>query len=105
MVKPKEALRSDGEHYTSETNILKTLEPLFLNELRAEAKRLIETKTGSVKKQLENLRAFRDSLATHVFMDPDGLLIARFEQNGRKKGTKTARKERENAGGTADANG
>lgn len=70
LVKSKEARRLDGEHYTSETNILKTLGPLFLDELRAEADRLISTKTGSTKKQLESLRHFRDSLATHVFMDP-----------------------------------
>ncbi|WP_409338262.1 DNA methyltransferase [Corynebacterium sp. LK2510] len=70
LVKSKEARRDDGEHYTSEKNILKTLEPLFLDEMRAEADRLISTATGSVKKQLDNLRAFRDSLATHVFMDP-----------------------------------
>ena len=33
-VKSPEARRELGEHYTSETNILKTLEPLFLDELR-----------------------------------------------------------------------
>lgn len=70
LVKSKEARRSDGEHYTSEKNILKTLGPLFLDELSAEANRLIASKTGSTKKQLENLRLFRDSLATHTFVDP-----------------------------------
>ena len=33
-VKSPEARRELGEHYTSETNTLKTLEPLFLDELR-----------------------------------------------------------------------
>ncbi|RUP79193.1 hypothetical protein D8M20_04495 [Corynebacterium propinquum] len=66
LVKSKEARRLDGEHYTSEKNILKTLKPLFLDELREEADRLINSKSTSVKK----LREFRDSLATHVFMDP-----------------------------------
>ena len=33
-VKSPEARRELGEHYTSETNILKTLGPLFLDELR-----------------------------------------------------------------------
>lgn len=70
LVKSKEARRDDGEHYTSETNILKTLEPLFLDELRTESARLINSQTGSTKRQLENLRAFRDGLATHVFVDP-----------------------------------
>lgn len=70
LVKSKEARRGDGEHYTSEKNILKTLEPLFLEELRTEAHALITTRSGSVKKQLESLRAFRDRLATHIFVDP-----------------------------------
>lgn len=70
LVKSKEARRGDGEHYTSETNILKTLGPLFLDELREEAERLIATRTGSTKKQADNLKAFRDQLATHVFIDP-----------------------------------
>ncbi|MGS1092658.1 DNA methyltransferase [Corynebacterium sanguinis] len=70
LVKSKEARRGDGEHYTSEKNILKTLGPLFLDELRAEADRLIAAKTGSAKKQAENLKVFLDQLATHVFIDP-----------------------------------
>lgn len=66
LVKSKEARRSDGEHYTSESNILKTLEPLFLDELRHEAERLITSRSTSVKK----LREFRDSLADYAFLDP-----------------------------------
>lgn len=66
LVKSKEARRSDGEHYTSEKNILKTLEPLFLTELREKAERLISAKSTSVK----DLRAFRDSLADYAFLDP-----------------------------------
>ena len=34
-VKSREARRHGGEHYTTEKNILRTIEPLFLNELRA----------------------------------------------------------------------
>ena len=34
-VKNKDARRGGGEHYTSETNILKTIRPLFLDELNA----------------------------------------------------------------------
>ncbi|GAA0984653.1 hypothetical protein ENKNEFLB_02083 [Nocardioides aquaticus] len=34
-VKSKKARRGDGEHYTSEENILKTLRPLFLDDFRA----------------------------------------------------------------------
>ena len=66
LVKSKEARRSDGEHYTSEKNILKTLEPLFLEQARAEAARLINSKSTPVSK----LREFRDGLADHVFIDP-----------------------------------
>lgn len=66
LVKSKEARRSDGEHYTSEKNILKTIGPLFLDELRAEADRLISAKSTPVAK----LRQFRDQLATHLFCDP-----------------------------------
>lgn len=66
LVKSKEARRVDGEHYTSETNILKVLEPLFLDDLRREASRLIRNKSTRAK----DLERFRDSLATHVFCDP-----------------------------------
>lgn len=70
LVKSKEARRGDGEHYTSETNIMKTLGPLFLDEIRAEADQLIAKTTGSKKKQLDDLERFRDQLSHHVFLDP-----------------------------------
>lgn len=66
LVKSKEARRSDGEHYTSEKNILKTLQPLFLTELREKAERLINSRSTTVKA----LREFRDSLADYAFLDP-----------------------------------
>ncbi len=66
LVKSKEARRADGEHYTSETNILKVIEPLYLDSLRKEANRLITNRSTSVKQ----LRAFRDSLADMAFCDP-----------------------------------
>src|SRR5699024_8466303 len=66
LVKSKEARRADGEHYTSETNILKVIEPLFLDGLRKEANRLIGNRSTSVKA----LREFRDSLADMAFCDP-----------------------------------
>lgn len=66
LVKSKEARRADGEHYTSETNILKVLEPLFLDDLRKEANRLIGNRSTTVKA----LRSFRDSLADMAFCDP-----------------------------------
>ena len=66
LVKSKEARREDGEHYTSETNILKVIEPLFLDDLRKEASRLIGNRSTTAKA----LRAFRDSLADMAFCDP-----------------------------------
>ncbi|WPJ93873.1 class I SAM-dependent DNA methyltransferase [Corynebacterium sp. UMB2355A] len=66
MVKSKEARRADGEHYTSEANILKVIGPLFLDEFRREADRLIRNKSTTVKK----FRAFQDELATYQFLDP-----------------------------------
>lgn len=66
LVKSKEARRADGEHYTSEKNILKVLEPLFLDELRDEAERLIRNRSTTATQ----LRKFRDSLAEMTFLDP-----------------------------------
>ena len=66
LVKSKEARRAAGEHYTSEKNILKTLEPLFLSEFREEADRLIRNKSTSLK-DFDN---FLNNLSTHVFCDP-----------------------------------
>ena len=66
LVKSKEARRSDGEHYTSKANIMKTIGPLFLDELRAEADKLVSSPSTSVAA----LERFRDSLAELVFCDP-----------------------------------
>lgn len=66
LVKSKEARRAAGEHYTSEKNILKTLEPLFLSEFREEADRLIRNKSTSLK----DFNNFLNDLSTHVFCDP-----------------------------------
>lgn len=53
--------RALGEHYTSEENILKTLNPLFLDELRSD---LDEAKTTKA------LNALWDRLGQIRFMDP-----------------------------------
>lgn len=66
LVKSKEARRADGEHYTTETNILKVIEPLFLDELRDKTRRLINNKSTKPS----DLRKFRDSLAEMIFLDP-----------------------------------
>ena len=66
LVKSKEARRGDGEHYTSKTNIMKTIGPLFLDELRDQADKLVSSPSTSVRK----LEEFRDSLSNLVLADP-----------------------------------
>ncbi|MBE7195972.1 MAG: class I SAM-dependent DNA methyltransferase, partial [Gordonia polyisoprenivorans] len=66
LVKSKEARRLAGEHYTSETNILKTLGPLFLDDYRARADRLIANKSTTTRQ----LAAFQDELAANIYVDP-----------------------------------
>ncbi|MBK8751281.1 MAG: class I SAM-dependent DNA methyltransferase [Candidatus Competibacteraceae bacterium] len=54
--------RNLGAHYTSEKNILKLIQPLFLDELRAEFERL--------KSQPRKLAEFHQRLAQLKFLDP-----------------------------------
>lgn len=60
-VKSKAARRGDGEHYTSEENILKTLRPMFLDDLRA---RLDAADSKPA------LRALQNELSTYRYIDP-----------------------------------
>jgi N-6 DNA Methylase len=59
--------RSQGAHYTTEKNILKVIEPLFLDELRAEFKRLAARRDSGRRKALEN---FHNDLSALRFLDP-----------------------------------
>ena len=59
--------RAQGAHYTTEKNILKVIEPLFLDDLRKEFQRLKERRDG---RSLADLRKFRDKLGTLRFFDP-----------------------------------
>ncbi|WP_263310860.1 DNA methyltransferase [Brachybacterium atlanticum] len=61
-VKDKKARRALGEHYTTETNILKLIRPLFLDELEERF-----TKARSKKTELERLLTHLGSLQ---FLDP-----------------------------------
>ena len=61
-VKSPEARRELGEHYTSETNILKTLGPLFLDELRQ--------KFANHVHDAKKLRDLRKELGELRIMDP-----------------------------------
>lgn len=66
LVKSKEARRGDGEHYTSEENILKTIEPLFLNTYRSRADRLIANK-GTTLRDIDQLL---NEMASNIYCDP-----------------------------------
>ncbi len=58
--------RAKGAHYTTEKNILKVIEPLFLDDLRAELSRIKGFKRG----REAALRAFQDRLAGLNLFDP-----------------------------------
>jgi len=63
----KRERRAKGAHYTTEKNILKVIEPLFLDALRAEFERLRARRdTG----RTIALRGFQDKLAGLRFFDP-----------------------------------
>lgn len=63
-----ETRRSGGMHYTSIENIHKVIDPLFLNDLRAEFEQIKEEKQDNKRKQ--KLEAFQDKLASLTFLDP-----------------------------------
>jgi len=60
--------RAGGMHYTSLANIHKVIDPLFLDDLKAELTNIKEIK--STKTRHERLRAFQDKLAGLRFFDP-----------------------------------
>ena len=59
--------RASGAHYTTEKNILKVIEPLFLDDMRAEFAKL---KTRRDTGRVNALKAFHDRLAGLKFFDP-----------------------------------
>ena len=59
--------RAVGAHYTTEQNILKVIEPLFLDELRAEFERIRAQRGG---RRRANLLRFQQRLGTMRFLDP-----------------------------------
>src|SRR6056297_2148882 len=58
--------REKGAHYTTEHNILKVIEPLFLDDLRAEFDRLKSLRRDKRRR----LEAFQRHLASLTFFDP-----------------------------------
>jgi hypothetical protein len=59
--------RQLGAHYTTERNILKVIEPLFLDDLRAEFKRLTERRDNGRRNAIE---AFHKKLSMLRLLDP-----------------------------------
>ena len=59
--------RAVGAHYTTEQNILKVIEPLFLDELRAEFERIRAQRGG---RRRANLLRFQQRLGAMRFLDP-----------------------------------
>ncbi|WP_311348423.1 DNA methyltransferase [Corynebacterium durum] len=55
-------LRSNGEHYTSEENIMKVIEPLFLDDLRIRFEKSYDDRSA--------LLALQDDIASLSFLDP-----------------------------------
>lgn len=66
-VMDKDERRAQGAHYTTEKNILKVIEPLFLDELRAEFQRLRNRRDN---RRLPELIAFQHKLGQLRFLDP-----------------------------------
>ncbi len=60
--------RVQGAHYTSEKNILKVIEPLFMDDLRAEFSRLRARQRN--RSRLTALRNFQKKLGNLTFFDP-----------------------------------
>lgn len=63
-----ETRRSGGMHYTSIENIHKVIDPLFLDDLKAELEEI--KKIAIVKIQERKLHALQDKLASLSFLDP-----------------------------------
>ena len=60
--------RSGGMHYTSIENIHKVIDPLFLDDLKAELAKILEIKVNKIR--LSRLEDFRNRLASLTFLDP-----------------------------------
>lgn len=58
--------REKGAHYTTEKNIMKVIEPLFLDDLRTELRKIKGLRTG----RRQRLEAFQNKLSSLTFFDP-----------------------------------
>ena len=66
VMEPKQR-RAQGAHYTTEKNILKVIEPLFMDDLRAEFERL---KSRKDSRRRAGLQRFQEKLGRLQFFDP-----------------------------------
>ena len=65
-VMEQEERRAQGAHYTTEKNILKVIEPLFLDDLHAEFEKIKSLKSNRIKR----LQEFQKKLGSLTFFDP-----------------------------------
>lgn len=63
-----ETRRSGGMHYTSIENIHKVIDPLFLDDLKAEFAQICEIRVGKTRN--EKIEKFRNKIAKLIFLDP-----------------------------------
>lgn len=61
--------RNNGMYYTSVENIHKVIDPLFLDELKAEFQSVVDSHVSKAQK-MQALEDFRDKLAELNFLDP-----------------------------------
>ena len=83
-VMDRDQRREQGAHYTTEKNILKVIEPLFMDDLRAEFEHLRARKDS---RRRADLRRFQEKLGRLTFFDPacgcgNFLIIAYRELRG-----------------------
>ena len=65
-----ETRRSGGMHYTSIENIHKVIDPLFLDDLRAELAEIRKIPGSNFKRIQKRVREYRDRLPSLKFLDP-----------------------------------
>ena len=63
-----ETRRSGGMHYTSLSNIHKVIDPLFLDDLKAELETIKTIKTEKIR--VQKLQEYRQKLSKLTFLDP-----------------------------------
>ncbi len=65
-----ETRRGGGMHYTSIENIHKVIDPLFLDDLRAELAEIRKIPKSNLKKIQKRVREYRNKLSNLKFLDP-----------------------------------